>query len=142
MRLAFWSSLLERSKSKTKLFSNSEPSTECWLAIGGGKYGFRFSYVILMNEAWVELYIDTGDQAQNKKFFDDFQAQKNEIEKNFGEQLDCQRLISKRACRIAKKTTNDKGLLNEEDWPSIQENMIDAMIRLEKAFRDPISQLK
>jgi hypothetical protein len=141
-RLAFWSSLLERSKNKTKLFSNRKPSKECWINMGAGKTGFAYGYIILMKAAWVELYIDTGDQNRNKQIFDKLHSQKTQIEQNFGDQLDWQRLNGKRACRIAKKTSKDKGLLNEEEWPSIQDAMIDAIIRLENALREPISQLK
>ena len=76
-----------------------------------------------------------------KKIFDELHSKKAVIESDFGDQLDWQRLSNKKACRVWKLTSEDKGLRDKDDWSMIQEKMIDAMIRFEKAFREPIHQL-
>ncbi|MHA1832421.1 MAG: DUF4268 domain-containing protein, partial [Candidatus Baldrarchaeia archaeon] len=91
---------MERSKAKTELFSNVSPSKECWISTGAGKTGLAYAYVILRNSARIELYIDTGDKDRNKQIFDEFYRKRQEIETNFGEELDWRRLDDKRACRI------------------------------------------
>ena len=141
LRLKFWEALLKESRSKgIKLFSTISPSKENWISTGAGKTGLNYAYVILMNSARVELYIDTGNKERNKKIFDQLYNEKEEIEKDFGEELEWQRLDEKRASRITKTVTN-KGLKDEEDWDEIQEKMIDAMMRLEKALGKRIRRI-
>jgi hypothetical protein len=49
---------------------------------------------------------------------------------------------AKRACRIAKYFELG-GYRDEEDkWPALQDAMVDAMIRLEKALHPHIAKLK
>ena len=140
-RLDFWTKLLERSKSKTNLFSRRKPGKDHWLGIGAGKSGLGYNYIILANQAGIDLYIGTEDPGKNKKIFDELHSKKAVIESDFGDQLDWQRLSNKKACRVWKLTSEDKGLRDKDDWSMIQEKMIDAMIRFEKAFREPIHQL-
>lgn len=108
-RLEFWRQLLDRSKDKTDLFANVSPSKENWLSTGAGKTGLLYSYVILMDSARIELYIDTVEKEENKRIFDMPYKEKEQIEADFGEGLEWQRLDDKRASRIAK-TIKGKGL--------------------------------
>lgn len=141
-RLDFWTSLLERSKDRTKLFSNISPGRYSWIGTGSGKSGVTFNYVILMDWAGVELYIDhdrdTG--TKNKEIFDALHVQKDSIEKEFGGSLDWERLDEKRASRIRKRFTNG-GLASPESWPALQDGMIDAMIRFEKVIRPRLQKI-
>ncbi len=90
----------------------------------------------------VDFYIDRGVEEVNKRIYDDLIASKTQIDEAFLEPLDWQRLLGKRACRIMK-TISEGGYRNdEEEWPKIQDAMIDAMIRLEKALRPHIDVLK
>ena len=140
-RLEFWEQLLKKSNTKTDLFSNVSPSKECWIGAGAGKSGLSYNYVILKNSARIELYIDTGDKDKNKQIFDQLYSRRQEIESDFGEELEWQRLDDRRACRIAK-TVENKGLWDTNAWPTIQDKMIDAMIRFEKALSKHIQRLK
>ena len=141
-RREFWSQLLEKSSAKTELFSTVSPSTENWISTGAGKTGLGYAYVILKNSARIELYIDTGDADKNKKIFDKLRDRKDEIEKDFGDKLEWQRLDNKRASRIAKTIEKTKGLENENDWPIIQEKMIDTMIKFENVLSKHLIKLK
>lgn len=135
-RLDFWQNLLEKSKVKTNLFSNISPSTNSFIATGAGKSGLSYNYGITYKCGTIEFYIDRGKELveENKKIFDKLYEHKDEIEKIFGAKLDWQRLDNRRACRICK-LYNYAGLNDKEKWDKLQNEMIDDMIKLEKAFR-------
>ena len=141
LRLKFWESLLERLKDKTKLHAGISPNKDNWLGTGAGRSGVAYNYIILMNGARIELYIDTGNEDTNTQIFDELFSHKAEIEAAFGEPLDWQPLEGRRACRIAYHIPGT-GLKNEEAWPELQDRMIDAMIRFEKALRPWVKQLR
>ena len=142
-RAEFWKRLLDRSKGKTPLFSNTTPGRSYYISTGAGKSGVVVNYVIPNDYGVVELYIDhdrdTG--AKNKKIFDALFAQKTAIEEEFGEPLDWERLDEKRACRIAKRFTNG-GLAKPETWDRLQDQMIDAMVRLNEAMRGRLAKIE
>ena len=142
MRLRFWTELLARAKEKTKLHANISPRKGDWLGTSSGKRGLSFTYVIRNHYGVVELYIDRGQDAdeENKSTFDSLAASREAIEREFGEPLEWQRLEGKRACRV-RKVISLGGLRHEPMWGRIQDALIDAMIRLEKAFKPYISKL-
>ena len=126
---------------KTELFPNVSPSKEYSIRTGAGKSGLSYRYTILKNSARIELYIDTGDEDRNNQIFDQLYSKRQEIESDFGDELEWQRPDDRRACRIAK-TVENKGLWDTDDWPIIQDKMIDAMIRFEKALSKHIQRLE
>lgn len=130
-RRKFWTQLLERAKSRTKLHTRISPSTDNW--ISASLSGMQFNYVVLMSGARCEVYIETGSAEQNKHIFDRLYARREEIEGVFGDALNWQRLDDRKACRIAW-TIDEGGLADESSWPSLQAQMIDGMVRLERAF--------
>ncbi len=143
VRHRFWNELLERAKGKTNLHAHISPSQYSWIGTGAGKRGLGFNYVVRKHEANVELYIDRGKEAddENKAIFDTLAATKDVIESGFGGPLEWQRLEGKRACRI-KKQIELGGYRDDAKWPAIQNAMIEAMIRLEKALRPHIAKLQ
>lgn len=141
IRLEFWGQLLEKAKERTKLHARISPGKENWLGAGSGKAALMFNYVIRMGDAQVELYIDKGEAEINKRIFDQLFASKEKIEATFGDPLDWQRLDDRRACRIRYRLTGG-GLTDRDRWPEIHEAMIDAMVRIEKALKPHIKQLR
>lgn len=140
-RKEFWTGLIERSQGKTKLFSSKTPSTDHWLGIGSGRSGIVFNYLILKDGAGIDLYIDVGDYERNKAVFDSLLQDKEAIEADFGEPLEWRRLDDKRASRIVK-LYRDFGSLNEpETWPTLQDMLIEKMIRFDKVFRQRIRRI-
>jgi len=133
----FWTGLLERAKAKTKLHANVSPRKGNYASASAGKAGLWLSYVIREHDAGVDLYIDTGGMAENKAIFDKLMASADAAEAAFGGELEWQRLEEKRACRV-KKQISTGGYRDEQMWPEIQDAMIDAMVRLEKALRPHI----
>ncbi len=144
IRKAFWAALLERAKERTKLHANISPSHYYWIGAGSGRSGVTYNYVVTREGTTTELYIDRGKDAkrENEAFFDALHTEKEEIESEFGAPLEWERLEEKRACRIAKRFANGGYRTDEADWPSIQDEMIDAMIRLEKVLAPRIAKLK
>jgi len=142
IRERFWTQLLGSARAKTKLHSNISPGQHGWMGTGAGKSGLTYDYVVRQNDANVELYIDRGSdsEAENKAIFDRLAQSKESIEADFGEPLEWQRLEGKRACRI-KRDIDLGGYRDDEKWPQIQDAMIDAMIRLEKALKPHIARL-
>ena len=140
VRKEFWSQLLSRSKSKTQLFSKKGPGIESYLAIGAGKKGISYVYDITTAGARVEFYIDNGKGEWNKSAFDSLLKNKPKIEEAFGETLVWDRLDNKRASTI-RFIINQYGLQDKDKWPELQDQMIDTMIRFEKAFRPHIQKI-
>jgi len=143
IRHRFWTELLARAKEKTSLFAAISPGKENWIGTGAGMYGLGFNFVIRKHDVHVELYIDRGKGAEeeNERIFDQLGYSEKEIEKDYGDSLSFERLKGRRACRIAKRLSLG-GYRDEDRWPEIQEAMIDAMVRLEKALKPRIRRLK
>jgi len=140
-RHKFWQGLLEHARTLTPLHANRSPGKDNWISGATGRGGLSLNYVIWGHETAVELYIDLGKNrdAENKALFDSFLARKDEIERVFGDSLDWQRLDSRRACRV-RKTIPGIGYKDDEArWPEAQRKMVDAMVRLEKAFKPVIA---
>jgi hypothetical protein len=144
LRNRFWEQLLEMAKGKTKLHGSVSAGHSGWIGTGAGKSGLGFDYAIRQHDGNAELYIDRGkdSEEESKKIFDTLLASKDSIEQEFGGPLEWQRLDGSRACRIKKDV--DKGGYRDEEskWPEIQADMIDAMIRLEKALKPHIAGLQ
>lgn len=143
LRLEFWTGLIERIKERgIKLFANIRPGRDYWLSAGAGRAGVTYIYLIFKDGAGIALYIDTGNYDINKAIFDALFAQRDEIENEFGEPLEWQRMDDKRASRIGKRW-DDRGSLRErEKWADLQEMMIDAMTRFEAAISKRLQKIK
>ena len=143
IREKFWAGLLEYAKNKAKLHSGVRAGQNSWISTGAGKYGLGFNYAIRQTEGQVELYIDRGKEGEeeNQKIFDQLNSHKQEVESSFGETLEWQPLEGKRACRIRKIITIG-GYRDDEKWPEIYEQMVDAMVRLEKSIGPFIGKLE
>lgn len=143
IRKKFWTQLLDQSKNMTKLHSNISPSEHNWIGTSAGKRGLGLNYTVTQNNSTVELYIDRGRESEeeNKIIFEELFKEKENIENVFGKALEWQSLEGKRACRI--KGVVDGGYRDEEEkWPEIHKNMIETMIKLNKALKPYIPKLK
>ena len=142
LRSAFWKQLLDFAKPKTKLHSGLNPSRYNWIGTGSGKSGIAYNYVIWEHETAVEVYIDRGKELQeeNEEIFDKLFAKKEQIESKTGFELEWDRLPAKRACRIRKKFTVG-GYKVQEQWQEAIEKTVEAMIKLESAFKSHIQNI-
>jgi hypothetical protein len=143
LRKKFWQGLLARAAGRTTLHANISPSEYNWIGTSSGVRGLNLNYSTRQEKGTAELYIDRGaDGDMNKRIFDFLYGHKAEIEEVFGGELSWQRLDDRRACRIAHTTTLGGWRSEESRWPGIQDAMIDAMIRLEKALAPQVARLK
>jgi len=138
----FWTQLLGRARAKTSLHSTISPSQYHYISQSTGIRGLSLNYSLRQGHSLVEIYIDRGESDENKEAFDAFIANKNQIESVFGGELRWQRLDEKRASRIIHQIDSGGFRSDESAWPGIQDQMIDAMIRLEKALRPSLEKLK
>jgi len=144
IRKNFWTQLLDYAKTKTKLHANISPTEHNWLGTRSVFKQLWLNYSVKKDAGVVELYIDLGKDKEevNKAIFEQLAAKKEEIEKGFGGPLDWRKLEGKRACAIRKQITAGGYRDDEEKWPPIHEAMVDAMIRLERALRLHIKNIK
>jgi hypothetical protein len=135
IRRRFWEGLLERARKKTRLYNTLSPTKDNWIAFASGKRAIYFFTSILEHKATVQLTIDGGDAAENQNIFDHLRVQKTNIEKAFGAPLEWYEPEGVRLRRIIHEVKAGGYRDDESKWPEIQDVIIDAMIRLEKALR-------
>ena len=143
-REAFWTALLDRSRSRTKLFANISPGTSNWLSTGAGKTGLSYQYCANQHETFVYLAIERTGQAEeeeNRAIFEQLSAQRSAIEEQFGGTLTWDQVEGRRIRRVMKHF-GDGGNKDDEQWPAIQDTMIDAMVRLEEVLRPHVEKLE
>ena len=139
IRIAFWKQVLIKiNNSETSLFQNVSPSKDNWITAGIGMSGAGLSCVVSRSNARTELYISRGDEDENNLIFDKLIAQKEHIESVFGGELIWERMDGKKTCRIKNELLQVNVYL-EEDWEKMIDFLIDSMVRMEKAFRKPLS---
>lgn len=140
VRLEFWKQLLGQIKqSKSDLFTNISPSKDHWLSAGSGMRGVPFTFVFLKQAGRVELYISRNNTEENKQVFDELYKQRDAVEASFGGILDWERMEDKKASRIKYEQAFDG--YNKESWNEMIPFMINAMERLEIAFKEPLERI-
>jgi len=138
----FWGQLLAKAREKTPLLNGRTTSVDSWMSTGMGRGGFSLSLNLTQERGQVECFIRVGrDEQRSKAAFDALAAQKSDIELAFGDSLDWQELPGRNSCRICKETEGG-WKAPESEWPEIQDQMIDVLIRLDAALRKPIQELK
>jgi len=144
LRRRFWTQLIEQLRERgIPLHANISPGDDPWLSTGAGKSGLSLSYGIRMTEAWVYLYIYRGKGAdeETRQIFDELAAKKQQVENAYGATLEWSRADGgTRRCLISH-VLDVGGLRQEDKWNQIQDAMIDAMSRFEKALRPYIEAL-
>ena len=144
IRNRFWNELLPKMNAKSQLFSGiSTDSThyDHWLTAGAGMSGLGYSFVITKKYAAVELGINKPNQEENKKIFDLLIEDKENIEQIFGAPLSWQRLDDKKMSRITY-ILDGVNVFNEDDWPQMQQFLVENMIKLNDALKKNINKLK
>lgn len=140
LRLEFWAQLLAKAKKRTDLHAAVSPQKGDWISAGAGIGGLSFAYIIHTKDARVELYLDRRPAKENKRLFDRLVARRDQIELTFGAPLEWQRLDDREASRICYIISGG-GLVDHNRWPEIQDKMVDAMVRLERALRPDLDRL-
>lgn len=142
VRLKFWEGLVAIARSKYTRHANIKPGSHHWLGASSGIRGLGFNYVLVQEYGVVELYIDRGEAADNKRIFEQLFARKVEIEAAFGGALSWEPLETKRACRIKHVIERGGYRSPEAQWSEIQAEMVETMIRLEAALKPGLDSLR
>jgi Domain of unknown function (DUF4268) len=139
VRREFWTEVLRVFAAKSSLFQNISPGTKDWIGTASGLPGVSFNFAAGRSYGRAELYIDRGEKKMNEFIFDQLYGRKASIETAFGGELTWERLDDKRACRIKSETPGT--IYDSDQWPALIKFITDAMVRLEKAFKEPLPDI-
>lgn len=144
LRNRWWTQLIERSAERTRLHAHITPGDYSWIGVSAGYPGMNYNYTVTQNGRTAELYIDRGRGAEdeNRALFDELCQHREAIEATFGGPLSWEALEGKRACRIRAALTDGGYRSPEEEWLSLHDGQIDAMIQLECALKPHIRGLR
>lgn len=137
----FWKTFLSRSRVKSKLFQKRSPRYSNHIYIVLGKRRLLLIIKISFKHAGIELHIDSQDQDINKIIYDKLFQDKDEIEAAIGEGLVWDRSENRRKS-IVRQMIDDDGLGDKDQWPELQDKMIEAMIKFEKVFKPYIDRIE
>lgn len=139
LRQAWWKLLLARPD--TKRHAHVAPGNSPYLGTRWGAPDISLSYSVTQTESGVELYIGRRNPQENLSIFDRLFAKRGDIDVAFGARLDWDRMEGKKGCRI--KHPIEGGYRDPEDqWETIQTQVVAAMRRLEEAFRPYTADMK
>jgi hypothetical protein len=141
-RQKFWEGVASIARSRKTRHANIRPVTRQYIGVSSGVRGLGFNFAVTQDVAMSELYIDRGNAEENKRIFDHLHQRKAEVEQAFGGPLSWERLDAKRACRIRHVVDRGGYRSPEAEWPEIQAQMVDAMIRLEAALKPGLEALR
>jgi CBS domain-containing protein len=128
--IQFFSALLKKlSQTNLPVKKNISPQGKNWITIcqipDSGPSVAAFAIAFSTKRRFrVELYIDSGNQEQNKRVFDLLYNQKEKIEERVGKPIEWERINSKRASRIAvyhdgNINDSDQKLLQLQSWATV-----------------------
>ncbi|WP_431272469.1 DUF4268 domain-containing protein [Dankookia sp. P2] len=131
-------SFAELAAARTDLHRGRSPDADLGVHLAAiGKAGFSIAYVVARDTSRVELLIQRDD---GRRLLLRLRENREAIEAAFGEPLVWQEKEGVRQCRVYRPV--DGGYRSPEaEWPRIQHEMIDAMIRLEQTFRARVQAL-
>ncbi len=141
----FWRELLDLANTKTKLHSNIQrPGHWNWIVAGAGVSGFSFVYFVQRSKrAGVQFLIDRGKgkDRETKEAYHRLESHKAGIDATFGEPLTWDYSETRR-CQYVVHWIEGAGLKDVERWLQLQRKMVDAMVRLERAIRPYLDELR
>ena len=99
---AYFQDLLDELREKHRFTSARKAQPQNWYSFSSGNRRFSYSHSFAAgNRARTEIYIDSGDGSVNENCFNKLLENREQIESEFGETLEWERLDGKRACRVA-----------------------------------------
>ncbi len=130
-RLYFWEEFNKVVIQRGKPFNLRKASTDHWydVAIGSSEAHIAINLVNKGGNIVVELYINN-----NKELFDTLFANKEEIEKELGFELEWDRLDTKKAARI-KYYINGLNFENQSNYSELMNKTIDIAVQFRDVFK-------
>ncbi len=140
LRMEFWTAFLQASQGKSDLFTNTTPTKDNWIGIGLGLTGVGMNLVVANRYARTEIYINRGDQEENKACFDFLKQKQEAIETVFGKPLTWERMDTKVTARI-KNEIGQVDMYVREDWQKMFEFLLDSSKRMHAVFKPHVKDL-
>lgn len=137
VRREFWTEIIRAMANKTTLYQHITPGIQGWITAGSGVRGVGLNFVAGRSYGRAELYIGRGDKEENEFIFDQLYTQRDALQLAFGGELVWERLDDKRACRIKAEVPGN--IFEREQWPAMINFMTDAMVRMERIFKEPLA---
>jgi hypothetical protein len=142
VRYRFFEQLLANANKVTNIFNSVSPlGYQNWVNTGAGKSGTMWTFVAMKKTARTEFFLSHSDFEINKARYDALFAHKNEIEEEFGEPLNWNFNTSRKQQYI-RSVCPLGGMDDENKWPDIQKDLIERIVRLERAMAPYIKLLK
>jgi len=129
----FWSELLPKSNARTDRFANISPGKEHWLNASIGVPGTLATYVTLQFSSSVFLEFNR-DKTWNKAAFDMLAQHRREIDAQTDYELVWERKDDRKSAGIGIHFTNGGYRSDKSEWPRIQDQLVEAIIELERVF--------
>ena len=129
-RLEFWTQLNEVLEECGKPFNKRKPTTDHWYSVAIGSSDCHISIDLINKNHKIRVGVWIGN---NKDLFDKFYANKEQIEKICGFELEWNRLDDKKASFIC---TYIPGLDfdNTSNYPELMDKSIELVLTIRKAF--------
>ena len=131
-RLIFWNRFNEIIAERGKPFSIRKATTDCWYNIAIGTSGTHVSIDLVNKDGNINVSIYIKD---DKELFDRLFDKKDEIEKQFGSELDWERLDNKKASRIIY-TIPGLDFDDHSNYDELMNKTIDIAIKLRDTFKE------
>jgi len=124
------------------IYRNVKTSERRYLHGRTGISGVVWGQTIGETSVTTELYIHGALKKKNKSIFAQLIKRQEEIEKQFDEAIEWARLDDKVASRIKRRKLENVNCTNKEDWNRMIDFMVYGILRMEKAFREPLARIK
>ena len=142
----FWTAFREFVKDKDSSIKTTKALPQHWMNIAIGRTGIRLCAVASLWDSVNETYDSHElraelalDDTNSKTFFEQLQAQKEDIENEIGEQLNWYNPAEKRVCRIFVR--EGANLQDKEDWPKQHAWLLEKLELLYKVFANRVRSL-
>jgi uncharacterized protein DUF4268 len=134
----YWTAFADYMDDHDPTFNGGTPPKGSWWSFGIGKTHFSLTVSTSARDHWIrtEVYFH---QDEEKLIFDNFHSEKTEIEAEFGELLEWERLEGKGA-RISTKQRNTNPM-QQEKWPEYFAWYAEKMARFRHVFEQRIRDL-
>lgn len=131
---AFFQVLIDELREKHGFTAARAALPQSWFLFSSGTSGLRYgASFALGGELRTEVYIDLGDQAVNKAAFAKLAADRETIERDFGEPLRWEELPTKKASRVACYAPGS--ILDPTDRQEVYRRwMIERLLKFKRIF--------
>jgi hypothetical protein len=139
IRIAYWASFAEYLKARHASFRIKRQSKDHWFSFGIGRAGFNISATISTEKERLGVELNLAND-MSKMAFKTLYAEKDAIEREFGEPLEWLELPGKKAARVAVYLRGVEPA-NEACYPEYHAWMLAKMDRFRAVFASRIKSL-